>query len=539
MSRSIAFFNGVIHTMAGFDAEAILISDGVIKAVGTKSDVEPFCESSTEKIDLKGKTITPGLYDSHMHLAAYGESLASVNLSGCRSVEEIIERGRKFIAEKKIPPGTWIYGRGWDQNYFDEPRLFSRREMDMVSTAHPVIFSRNCHHIIIANSMALELAEVKRGTQIPNVVVEFDTDGEPNGVLRETLARDWFNRYIPLPTAEKLMDWITLASESALRAGLTSVGSDDMVAAASQYDVLEDAYQRLVSAGKLGVRVNEQVRCPDMASFEAFLAKGKRTKYGNDYYKLGPLKLLVDGSFGARTAALREPFSDDLSTRGIMIYEQDELTEMVVRAEREGMQSAVHAIGDRGLEVCLNAVEAATGGLQNDLRHRVVHAQFGDKPLYERMAKLGVIADVQPAFTASDWGMAEARVGKDRMNGFCAWRLMKDAGVVLAGGSDCPVESLDPRWGISASITRRDASGNPAGGFLPQESLSPYEAFEIFTKGSAWTSFEEDVKGTLEVGKMGDMVVFAEDPFKITPEDIAKLPVVMTVVGGAVRYSAE
>ncbi len=535
-AEKLALVNGRVVTMdEDFpEAEAILFERGRVRAVGGSSEIRLLAGAGAEVVDLRKRTVLPGFCDTHMHLLAYGFSREQVDLNGCRSVEELVRRGQDHLRVNPVPPGAWLFGRGWNQDLFAERSLPSKEDLDRISTAHPILFSRTCGHVAAANSAALREAHITADLSVPGGVVEKNEAGEPSGILQEAVVFEWMERFIPDPSLEEIVRILEKTAAEALSQGLTTVHSDDFGAGRGAR-VLE-AYRLLADSGRLGLRIREECLLPRREALAGFLERGLRTGDGDDWFRVGPVKILADGSLGGRTAALRAPYVDDPSTSGVPILSREELTELISLAHGAGMQVATHAIGDRTIELCLDVFEEVLTSLPREARHRIVHVQCGHPDLFRRMARLGVLGDVQPVFTASDWPMAAPRLGPERARWYNAWKTMRECGVHLSGGSDAPVEPFNPLWGLAAAVTRKDRNGDPSGGFQPQERLSLMEALELVTTGGAFTSFEEHIKGKLLPGMFGDAVVLNEDPFTVPPEMIKDLAVDLTVSGGVVRY---
>lgn len=536
MSISYAFINGRIHTMEGFSTEAAAISGERIAALGSTTEIMKLCDPDTEIIDLKGRCVLPGFNDSHMHLISKGLTYEKINLKGLDSIDKIISAGKEFIEKEDMKAGEWVIGHGFDQNLFVKKTFPCKEDLDRISDAHPILIDRICGHVGTANSLALKLAGITKDTYIESGMIDRDEQGNPTGVLRET-ALEWFKTRIPKPGAEKLKDIIRKASEEALSLGLTSVQTND--SDVTDFDRYFEAYRSLAKAGELKIRIFEEVQGTKPEKLRQFLDGGKHEGYADDYFKIGNIKLFLDGSLGARTAAMRQDYCDDPGNKGILVYTQEEIDALVGIAHKAGMQVACHAIGDDAVEQCINAIGKAVVNEPKELRHRIVHCQIADKGLFERMAQLGITADIQPPFVASDYSIVEARVGKEKAMNSYAWKTMLDCGIPLGGGSDCPVESHDPLWGIYCAATRKDEKGKPAGGWLPEEKLSVEEAVKLYTTGPAYLSFEEDKKGSIKEGKFADMVVLSEDIFEVKPEDIKNIKVLMTMVGGKLQYIRE
>jgi predicted amidohydrolase YtcJ len=534
MSISYAFVNGRIHTMEGFTTEAVAVSGKKIAALGSTNDILKKCDSHTEIFDLKGRCLLPGFNDSHMHLMLYGLLYDQFNLRGLKSVDEVISAGREFIEKEDKKAGEWVGGFGFDQNLFPQKTFPLKEDIDKISDKHPIIVDRICGHVGTVNSYAIKVVGITKDTVIEGGVIDRDEQGNPTGVLREA-ALDWVKSCIPELTIEKAKYIIKKTAEEALTLGLTSLQTNDSDAVES--DTILKAYRSLAEEGELPIRIFEEVRATRIDTLKSFLTTGMQAGFEDDYFKIGNIKLFLDGSLGARTAAMRQGYSDDQGNKGILVHSTETIEELVGMIHKAGLQVACHAIGDEAIEQCINAIEKAMKDEPKELRHRIVHCQIADDSLFERMAKLGITADIQPAFVASDYTIVEDRVGSERGSKSYAWKTMLEQGIHLGGGSDCPVETCDPIWGIYCAVTRADEKGMPAGGWLPKEKLSVEEAVKLFTIGSAYLAFEENIKGTIKEGKLADMVVLSEDIFEVKPEEIKKIKVLMTMVGGKVQYS--
>ena len=311
--------------------------------------------------------------------------------------------------------------------------------------------------------------------------------------------------------------------------------TDDLGSA--DFDSVVAAYDLLKSRGEMTVRVWEEVQQPRVPQLKKFLERGMRTGWGDEYFRVGNIKILTDGSLGARTAYMRQDYADDPGNRGVAVYTQEALDEVVALGHSFGMQMAFHAIGDGAVEQCVCALEKANKAWPGkDLRHRIVHCQIAGRDLLERLAAAGVGADIQPAFTASDAPLVGSRLGKDREKDSYMWKTMLDLGMAVGGGSDSPVETLNPLWGIYCAVTRQDAEHKPAGGWHPEEKLSVYEAVSVYTRGGAYLSFDEGQKGCIADGFLADMAVLSQDIFKADPEKIPEISVEMTIMGGKICY---
>ena len=518
--------------------EALAIDKGKIEKIGQNEDVLKLKDKDTRVIDLKGRTVLPGFNDTHVHLLNYAYSLTKVDCSGLRSIGEIIEEGKRFIKEKSLKKGEWLLGRGWNQVLFDDKRELNRYDLDKISTEHPISFTRICEHITVANSKALEICGIIKETAQPlGGHFDIDENGEPTGIFREA-ARYMIYENIPDVSKEDIKEMLTHVSKIASSYGLTSVQTDDFETFADKdYEKIIEAYRELVSEEVLPIRIYEQCLLPDIDRLKGFLGKGHKTGAGDEFFKIGPLKLLTDGSLGARTAFLCQPYSDDSETRGISTFTQDELDSLIITAHKNGMQILTHAIGDGAMYMCFDSFEKAQKEyLKDDPRFGIVHLQITDKELLDKFKEQDVIAYAEPICVSNDLHMAEDRVGEDRLKTSYNYRTLVENGVHLCISSDCPVDSLNPMDSIYVALTRKDYSGYPKEGWMPEQNLTIEQALYAFTMESAYASFEEDIKGSIEVGKLADMVVLSEDIYCIEKDRIRDIKAEMTIMNGKIVY---
>ena len=537
--EDLILLNGVVHTMDGRTCEAVAVRGERILKVGSSEDIEQLKHPGTQMVDVGGRAVLPGFIDTHAHLVGYGASLNAVDLSGAESVEELIVMCRDYIQANGVSPGQWIAGRGWNQNRFTQNPVFpTRKELDRISTAHPILLLRVCGHIGVANSMALENAGVTNETEIHGGCFDKDETGALNGVIREA-ALEWFKkRRTGCSSKEMIRQNILLGGRKLLMYGITSVHSEDSydLGYSGPFMDIYDTYRAMSQAGELPVRVYQKIALPARKDVEEFLRGSLRTGMGDDSYRIGPMKQWCDGTMGARTAALLAPYADDPQNCGIHVYEEETLYENVLAAHLAGMQVCLHAIGDGALNRVLNVYERILAEHPRELRHRIVHGQVGSRSLYERLAKLDVSVNIQAAQTASDWGMMRSRLGAEREPESHNWRTLTDLGVCLTGGSDIPVEPPDVLFGIHASVNRTDRNGNPSGGWLPDQKLTVDEAIRTYTVNAAYSAFEEKIKGTITEGKLADLVVVDRDPYAVDPERLMDIGVDITILGGRVVY---
>jgi predicted amidohydrolase YtcJ len=513
--------------------EALLLRDGRVAAIGAAVQVRDVAPAGAEVLDLAGGCALPGFADAHVHLLGYALSLAGVRLDGVPDPAAL----RRAVAEAaaRRPPGAWVTGRGWDQERWPGRRMPSRADLDVASADRPVWLMRTCGHVGVANSRALRLAGVGPETpDPPGGAIDRDPGGEPTGLLRES-AVELMARVVPPPGRAERARLLGLALRSCLELGITQVQTDD-AASAGGFEEALSLYGEVAGAAGVPVRVTLMIPA---ASFAAAHQRGIGTGWGGRWLRAGHVKLFADGSLGARTALLREPYADDPSTRGIAIHGPRELRAVVGAVHRAGSQLGIHAIGDGAAHLALDAIAAAQHGYPRpDHRHRLIHCQVTGADTLRAMRDAGVVADVQPAFLASDWPWVERRLGAGRAGTSYAWRAMARLGIPACGGSDCPIEPLDPMRGIACAVTRTDAEGRPPEGWLPDERLAVGQALGLATSGAAYATFEEAFRGTLAPGMAGDVTVLERDPFAVAPQELWRLRAAATVVDGRVVHRA-
>ena len=545
MQATLILFGGRVTTKVGWaaeEAEAIACRGEHVLAVGSDEDIRALAGPGCELIPLQGRRVTPGLIDSHLHLSWLGMGLTQLDLVGVSSLGRLQEQVAARTA--RTPAGSWVLGRGWDQEVMG--RLPSRLDLDAVAPAHPVLLVRVCGHVAVANSLALCLAGVNRDTPDPQGgVIDRDREGEPTGVLREE-AMELVRSRMPVPNREEMAQALTAAGERVVAGGITSVHSNDSCLGQGP-EYIPAAYRR---ARELGLRVRVWWDIPaDLAP--QVIERGWHSGQGDHWFRSGSLKFFADGSLGGATAALSAPYADQPSSQGVLTVDPEGLCQEMMRARRAGWQVAIHAIGDRAIEVALDAIEAsqaeaasqaqaasqAEAPSQAGWRPRLIHAQVMRPDLFLRLARSRAVADLQPRFVSSDKRFVEARLGCERSRYAYAWRTFLEHGIPVAFGSDCPVEPIEPMLGVYAAVTRCDTEGQPPGGWHPEQKLSVGEAMRGFTLGAAYAVGEEGEKGSLEPGKLADLVVWEEDPFSVDPMALKDVRPFLTVVGGEVVYS--
>lgn len=535
----LILINGKIITMdLNYpEAAAVAIHNGKIFKLGTNKEVLAHKTDNTKLIDLAGKTLLPGFIDSHLHLLNYGISMQLVDLENTDSIKSLIEKLKEFIKGNKIPSGKWVRGMRFNHHNFIEKRLPTKEDLDQISTEYPIILSRVCGHVIVANSKAMEICNIDDTTpQIAGGRFDLDKSGFPTGIFSENAIYLIYDQ-IPKPSKNEVKDYIKTAANKLLQFGITSVQSDDFIVYPDSYETIVEAYTELINENKLPIRVYEQCNFKDLNLLNSFINNIYNQTASNDFFKLGPLKILADGSLGARTAYLKEPYTDDPNTNGIPVFTEQELDELVITAHNSDMAVAIHAIGDMAITMALNSIEKAQKlNPKVNIRHSIIHCQITDNELLDRFKEQNVIAHIQPLFVATDLHFVEERIGKARAASSYNWKGFLDRGIHVAFGSDAPVESPNVFHGIYAAITRKDLNGYPQDGWYKDQQLTLQQALYSYTLGAAFAAYEENIKGTITEGKYADFIVIAEDPFNMEPDRIKDIAVEMTFVNGNLVY---
>ncbi len=527
----LVLVNGKIWTVDDRrpEVEAVAVLGNRIAAVGSTEEIRKWVGANTKVIDLQGRRVMPGFNDSHVHFLDGGMGLASVQLRDARTPEEFRDRIRDFAA--KLPKGRWILNGNWDHENWTPPALPTRQLIDAVTPDNPVFINRLDGHMCLANSLALKLAGVTRETpDPPGGTIVRDAGGEPTGVLKDA-AMNYVYKVIPSPSEEVMAEAIRAALAYAAENGVTSV--QDMSASPEVFGV----YQKLLANGELTARV---YGIQPLSEWGRLARVGVRAWFGNDKLKIGGLKGFADGSLGSTTALFFEPYLDAPKTSGLPsdeMFPEGKMLDNILGADRAGLQVAVHAIGDKANKTILDMfaeVEKRNGA--RDRRLRIEHAQHLRPEEIKRFGGERVIASMQPYHAIDDGRWAENRIGPNRAKGTYAFRSLLDAGATLAFGSDWFVAPMEPLMGIYAAVTRRTLDGKRPQGWVPEQKITVAEAVRAYTMGSAYASGDEKVKGSIEVGKLADLVALSADIFKIDPVEIEKAKIVMTIFNGKVIY---
>ncbi|WP_233165927.1 amidohydrolase [Archangium sp. Cb G35] len=503
------------------EARALAVRRGRLVAVGTKAEVLDAAGEGARVVDYGDAVVVPGLVDAHAHIAGLGRSLTVARLEGAGSVDEVVRR----LAEAPATSfqGDWLIGKGWDQNGWPGQRFPGRSELDARFPRTPVYLTRVDHHAAWVNGEALRRAGISRETPDPaGGRILRDGKGEPTGVLVDN-AMDLVAKVVPPPTDEQLEARLSAALERCAQVGLTGVHDAGMDLRTFR------KLQAWDMAGRLPVRVYAMADGQG-EDRHTYLELGT---YGGRMLEMKAVKFLLDGALGSRGAALHEDYSDAPGEMGLLLMEPEELARRTWAFMERGFQVCVHAIGDRANTLVVDTLiraSAATG--TKPLRHRVEHAQILRPEDIRKLGEAGLVASVQPTHATSDMGWAEARLGAERLKGAYAWKSLKEAGAVLALGSDFPIENPDVLSGLYAARTRQDAAGKPEGGWQAQERLTGQEALEGFTVGPAWASFAEERRGRLVEGMDADFTVLSVDPVLDDAKSLIDAKVVATVVDG-------
>jgi predicted amidohydrolase YtcJ len=533
-------YSGVVDPSASLGAgkrsEALAVRGDQILAVGTRDEIMKLKGPETKVIDLDGHFVMPGFNDAHMHLASAGLETMNVNLVGAKTLDEF--RDRLQARCDTAAPGEWVVGEGWDETLWPVKAVPTRWDLDEVSGKHPVYLERVDGHIGVANTLALQVASVTVASRNPDGgKIDRDEAGTPNGILRET-AQSLVQSVIPKPSHDKRRQAIEVALADLASHGVTSAQDN------SQWEDFQ-IYEELEREGKLTARISEWL------SFDSSVddLNTRRGSYpaSDNMLHTGMLKGFMDGSLGSKTAALLQPYSDDPKNSGLPQYEASKLNAMTRERVLAGYQIGFHAIGDKGVQMALDAfaeaekaareakVKAADGG--TDYRLRVEHAQVVTPQQIVKFKDLKVIASMQPSHLLTDMNWAESRLGPKRAEHSYAWAELLRHGVVVAFGTDYPVEPVTPFRGIYAALTRMNEAGLKS--YYPDQKLNIEQAISAYTTGSAFAEFSEKQKGKLAPGMLADFIVLDRDITAVLPPKILETKVLRTVVGGKTVYEAK
>ncbi len=524
---SIAFFSTHVYTNDPDSprAEALLIEGDSIAVVGSNEQIKNLCTDNTQKIHLNGGFVCPGFVDSHCHLWSFGYTKTMVSLRGLTSLEACLDAIEK--AAKKAKPGQWIVGRDWNQNLWTEAHDPNRHDLDRVTPNNPAVMIRVCGHANWVNTKGLELANITKDTpDLPGGHIDREENSmQPSGIIRET--RELVEDIVPPLPMEERVEIFLRTQENFLSRGVTCAHCFEYL---PDYQVIHEVEKQ----GKLKMRVYHSVHPEEQDDFDNW---AKENNPCSDMLWHGHIKMYADGSLGASSAFLHEPYEGDSNNCGIACMTEDEMTRSIERAYETGRSVLIHAIGDRGVSQSIDAIERARKTFPGPHRDRIEHLQLTRIQDLQRMKALGIGASVQPLFVLTDWQVAGSLWGEKRCGYAYVWKTMRDLGLRLMFSSDAPIESNSPLEGIQAAVTRKGLWGNsPQESWHPEQCLGLEDALKAYFTENGWTTGREEDFGSIAPGKRADLTVLAKDPFTVSAEDIADIPVSMTLVNGKIVF---
>jgi predicted amidohydrolase YtcJ len=548
-SADLVFINGNIYTVNEKQprAEAIAVKGDRIVFVGTNADAKRFEDAGTRVIDLHGETVLPGMTDAHYHFIGVGQREMNLNLEGITNLEDFLAKVKLRVDQAK--PGEWVTGRGWIETFWKPPVFPTRWDLDKIAPNNPVFFTRADGHGAVANSPALRIGGVAKDTKDPfgGQILRDKQTGEPTGMLLDN-AQSAVARHIPQPNAADIAQAMVLANDRSVMLGWTQIQDPG----GSYRDV--DLYKKLYREGKLKIRVYKAVYGPGSEA-QRLLREGPIIEAFNDHFNLRTIKVVSDGALGSRGAALLEPYTDVPEiknadgrmepNKGFLRVKEEDLLPMLEDALRKGIQVQTHAIGDYANRFILDEYEKALNAVPKserkiaEPRWRDEHSQIINPTDLPRFAKLGIMPSMQPSHAIGDLHFAPSRLGLERLKGAYAWQSLLKTGVIIPGGSDAPVERGEPMIEFYAAVARKDIRGFSGEGWHPEEKVTREQALKMFTIWPAYAAFEENLRGSIEVGKLADLTILSADIMKIPEMDILKTHCMMTVIGGEIIYAAK
>lgn len=520
------WYGGKFHTMMALDAcvEAVVSDAGFIVDTGTKEELQQthICRN---RVDLEGATVFPGFVDSHLHIVWQGEKLEHLDLSVIDKREDVLEAIKERL--EKLSDGKWLIAEGWNDNQWEDDRIIDRFELDQLSRKHPIVLTRICRHALVANSLAIELAHIPEGITNPQGgEIVRDHSYRLTGYFKDS-AQELIKRAIPEKSVEDVSQLINTSVDYLISCGLVGGHSEDLsYFGPNSYQKVTTAYRESIDGLKRKFRTHLLIH------HEVIEDHVKAAPKPHAFIEFGAMKLFVDGALGGRTAWLKEPYSDHPSTYGLAIHDDHHLEELVKKARNHGLSIATHAIGDRAIEVILKLMRKYP--TMNRLPDRIIHGMIVNPSLIEQLQQLKVIIDVQPTFVTSDFPWVIDRIGKQRIDEAYPWKTFIQNDIVVAAGSDAPIETVNPLEGIQAFCERRSVlDGNVYGA---SQRLTRYEAINLYTDGSARAISKHKERGKIAPGFVADFTVLENDPFEVAIDKIKQIPVKMTVVDGTIQY---
>lgn len=514
------WYGGSIYTMnkEGEKAEAIYVENGKIVDVGAKEYVESRYELK-QKWNLEGKTIIPGLVDSHMHLIGHGERLLRLDLSACTSYQEVLTLVAAKV--KGAEKGEWIIGEGWNENHFTDTKHVHISDLDAISKEHPILLKRVCRHVTWVNSYVLQKVNITPETKDPKGgKIGRDASRALTGLLYEQ-AQELIYSIQPKIDEAYLQRALETAIRDCWKYGLVGGHTEDL----NYYGSFQKTYRAFS-------RVIQELPFKAHLLVHHEVADERKDYENTRYIEFGAMKIFSDGSFGGRTALLSQPYEDAKETNGVAIFSREELAKLVKQARNLHMAVAIHTIGDLSLEYVIEALELYPPA--EGLRDRIIHCQLAREDLVKRMKKLQAIVDIQPVFVSSDFPSVIEKLGEHRLSHAYAWKTLLDAGIHCSGGSDAPIEQVNPFLGIYSAVTRRSFTDGMC--YMPKEKISVFEAVSLFTIGSAYAIQKENCRGKISVGYDADFTIIDRDIFEIEAEEIKNIQVAATVLDGQIVY---
>jgi len=533
--------NGKIYAEKNRFYQAMLIENGIITAVGSNSEIQSIAVENATTIDCMGKTVIPGLNDSHLHLMLYGTKKQQVQIKNANSIRELISMCREFVGKHPERTEKGLLAIGWNQDLLEDKRMPNKADLDDISTQIPIVLRRSCGHVLTANSLALKLLK-RRGDfeSMPSELYERDESGNLTGVIYEEAAMRAMT-IVPDPSDEDREAAILDAMREAVSLGITSVQSNDISPNTGDLEQIERVIKKVFNEGGGLLRLRWQCLYREVQDFEKSLESGVFSR--RDHYNrgrmltVGPLKLFKDGSLGGRSALMRNGYADSPGTSGIEALSDETAKQLCKIAAENDIQVVTHCIGDAAIEKMVDAYETVIENGHNNLRHSILHCQITDLQMLTRIKELGILVQYQPCYLNSDLHVVDSRVGKalaETSNAYnTAYNML---GQRVSFGTDCPIESLNPFENLYCAVTRKDQKGFPEDGYYPAERMELSDALDAYTVGSAFCEFAENWKGRLKRGFCADMTVLDRDIFTIPPDEIRLVRPVMTIVDGKVVY---
>ena len=534
--------NAVIATMDKENpvAEAAIVKDGKFIFCGKLSEAEKLVSGKTKVLDCGGKFVMPSFNDSHMHYLHYVKTKLSVDLAGTVSVEDIVGRMKNAFEHFDKESGLWLVGERWNQDYFTEgeKRFPTAKDLDEITAEHPVLIMRTCYHVGVLNTKGMQLMGLdKEKAAELGAFCETDENGNPTGIIKENYF-DEVKSKLPYPDLDILVKMMLESQADLFEQGITAVQSDDVKYAPEgrAYDLLDELKKASLD-GRLKVHYAEQALSQTREEVDDWFCHD-HYKMRDGSFKVTCLKIISDGSLGARTALQTDPYADAPETKGIAIYTQDELDYFVLEAQKRNIPAAIHAIGTGAMEMCLNAIESAKKAVpEYSPRHAIVHCQITTKEQVERLARLGIMALTQPVFIDYDMHIVKDRVGEELANTSYVWKDYLDKRVHEAFGTDCPVENFKPMRGIYCAVTRKDCRG--AGPYLPDQAVPVYDALYAYTAEGSYVSEDEEIRGKITPGMEADFIVMDRNLLEIPEEELLEAKVMKTFIGGECVFERE